>query len=973
MANLDKNSFVAGELSPRARSRTDLVQYGQGCRVLENCLVHPHGGVSNRPGTRYVGATKYPLKKARLIPFQYSTEAAYMIEAGDYYFRFWVNNARLEDGGSPVEIETPWDENDIFQLQWTQEADVQYLVHPDWNPRKHSRTSLVMFSLDEVTWNAGRAPLGPFNLDTTNKLVTNVAGTTYDRRITITNDAFVAADVGRVFYARNTSQKRASFYLVRQIVSAKIIEADDLHQDPASQHPTDTDLWALGLFSEGYGCNTITFHEGRLWFGGFKRQVDGIAGSVSDDFENFEIESPDPDVDDAGNADKAIFRRMVSNQVNAVNSLRSTSDTLIALTSGAEFRVRGDNEDSLTPSGTVVKFVSGRGSSQVPGVVVDDSLFFIQRSNTVLRKFGIHPDTLNLTSRNFSILSDHLLRTGGGITTLVHQAEPLGMLWMARKDGQGVSWTFEAEQQVSGPSRHIYGGSYLGGHAVVESYGVLEGQAPLNSRSDQTGFDGPITGSMTSPGFEAGSLTGWTTATGTWAAVASVGGVVPQEGSYLADNTSATADAEIYKDFDLTGLSGFNTILVEEGLTTLDVSIWITQYAAAEAQFIVEALNNAGESIAILYDTGAFVPTTNTWVEYADTGLELPPTTRTIRFRCIGSPTLATPAAGACFDNLTATVTQTPIVIDANTDGNADQLWQITKRTIDGSTVRYIEYMEVPWNEGTDTADETEEGREARRDRVDTAFFVDSGLSLDVPLQISDITRANPAVVTTVETHGLSNGDRVRLRNISGMTEVNQGQFIIANKTAYTFELTDLSGDDVDATAYGTFEATEDAAAYQEVQVLSGLEHLEGQEVALLVDGATHPPRVVSSGSVALARWGSLAHVGLPYVCEGETMGAFTSGSTGVDIGDPVKISHVTASMNETIGLKLGRGSNPENWEQIPATPDKMGRSPVPFTGFKKVPLGGRYDDYPSIRFRQELPLPFTLLALYIKYQSFPE
>lgn len=56
-------------------------------------------------------------------------------------------------------------------------------------------------------------------------------------------------------------------------------------------------------------------------------------------------------------------------------------------------------------------------------------------------------------------------------------------------------------------------------------------------------------------------------------------------------------------------------------------------------------------------------------------------------------------------------------------DGGRDQLWMIIRRTIDGETRRYVEFMEAPW-EGED-ADGTE------GDDQEDAFYVDSGLTYD--------------------------------------------------------------------------------------------------------------------------------------------------------------------------------------------------------------------------------------------------
>jgi len=67
---------------------------------------------------------------------------------------------------------------------------------------------------------------------------------------------------------------------------------------------------------------------------------------------------------------------------------------------------------------------------------------------------------------------------------------------------------------------------------------------------------------------------------------------------------------------------------------------------------------------------------------------------------------------------------------------------------------------------------------------------------------ITGITAANPAVVTTSGAHGFTNGDRVWIHSVVGMTEVNDRQFVIANTTSTTFEL--LSENSSGYTAYSS-------------------------------------------------------------------------------------------------------------------------------------------------------------------------
>src|SRR5690349_1578144 len=52
------HSFTSGELSPGLFSRTDLTKYASGCALAKNFYVDPAGGLSNRPGTAFVGRVK---------------------------------------------------------------------------------------------------------------------------------------------------------------------------------------------------------------------------------------------------------------------------------------------------------------------------------------------------------------------------------------------------------------------------------------------------------------------------------------------------------------------------------------------------------------------------------------------------------------------------------------------------------------------------------------------------------------------------------------------------------------------------------------------------------------------------------------------------------------------------------------------------------------------------------------------------
>src|SRR3990170_9071172 len=91
------NNFNAGEISPKIDARSDVAKYYSGCRILLNAYPHVEGGAASVPGTYFINEAKldYP---TRLIPFNFSTIQAYVIQFGNEYIRFYMNDGIIMDG-----------------------------------------------------------------------------------------------------------------------------------------------------------------------------------------------------------------------------------------------------------------------------------------------------------------------------------------------------------------------------------------------------------------------------------------------------------------------------------------------------------------------------------------------------------------------------------------------------------------------------------------------------------------------------------------------------------------------------------------------------------------------------------------------------------------------------------------------------------------------------------------------------------
>ena len=119
-----KTSFAAGELSPLLHARVDLAQYANGAAYLNNFIILPQGGLSNRPGTVSLGDKTYDA--VRLVPFVFSEDDSYVLAFGDGFVdRYSFTGYRERIPGSPYTAAH------LPRLRWLQSADVLYLFHPD--------------------------------------------------------------------------------------------------------------------------------------------------------------------------------------------------------------------------------------------------------------------------------------------------------------------------------------------------------------------------------------------------------------------------------------------------------------------------------------------------------------------------------------------------------------------------------------------------------------------------------------------------------------------------------------------------------------------------------------------------------------------------------------------------------------------------------------------------------------------------
>lgn len=147
-------SFTAGELSPWASSRVDMDLFTRGASRIRNFVITPFGGLCRRPGFAFINEAPANQSKVRLVPFQYSTGDAFILEFSPSLIRFYRDGNILKNNdGTPYTVSTPWLNPDQLHLQ--QINDILYICGATKTPHTLSRYSDKNWQLAPVVWKYG--------------------------------------------------------------------------------------------------------------------------------------------------------------------------------------------------------------------------------------------------------------------------------------------------------------------------------------------------------------------------------------------------------------------------------------------------------------------------------------------------------------------------------------------------------------------------------------------------------------------------------------------------------------------------------------------------------------------------------------------------------------------------------------------------------------------------------------------------
>lgn len=492
-----QSALNAGEISPKLRGRTDLPRYQHGLEQCRNAIPMVWGGAQRTPGTRYVVAAIQD--NVRLIEFPMSIDGAlagYVLEIGDLWMHVHHNGVMVWHL-----LAGPYTEQNHSGIRYAVSANVLYLVHPNYQPRRLYRGATDSdWTLETVPFSAMpmMRPPGSEGIKIT------PSATSGSITLTASADWFVAQHVGLQYQingglvtitavtdathatatVNNAITPPADAHTIKDTLVLDYVPPGD---PPGSEAvPFTFDIEALASFTETTLTTTfpeslpagltitkttvtdqltgtdpdpnwkeqawssyrgwpacITFHEQRMILGSSPTYPTYEWGSKSDDPLNFTIGTLDSD---AWAFNFAAISTSIFHMISA--------DGIATFAGDSELTIRGGSDSPITPSNVQPKSRTPHGSSLVRPVKIGGEIYFVPPSGLKLRGFGYQFSSDSYVAPDVALIADHLISEGGGICCMAYAREPLSLLWVVTNNGGLLSLTLDKEQEVTAWACH---------------------------------------------------------------------------------------------------------------------------------------------------------------------------------------------------------------------------------------------------------------------------------------------------------------------------------------------------------------------------------------------------------------------------------------------------------------------------------------------------------------------------------------
>lgn len=406
-----QNSFTSGELDPKLRGRNDVAAYYSGAGKLRNVLVTPQGGVTRRPGLRFIA--ELPNGPVRLIPFVYSAVEHYLIVVTPSLYTIY------KDGEVMDTVANSLTAAQLPEITWAQTNSTLLIFHQDFSPVYLLREATTTWSAG--TWTLNNIPSYNFASAATTAVLTIrdnssavipftewVPGSTETgAKVTATSGTpFVSGDVGRFIRDSYGGVLKITSYTSDTVVYGTI-----LHEFGVDESTGGIDLGAGEWTFEDSSISATagwprcgTFYQGRLWMASTTTLPNSVWGSRVNDEEDFQTWNPEL-------ADSGIFLTAGGGIQSSFHWMHAGKHLFILSDTG-EYYIPVGNTEPITPENASLTRNASYGSEpNVSPAEIDGSLVFLRKGgkSVIMSSYNFADGGYNQT--DLSLLASHLLNS----------------------------------------------------------------------------------------------------------------------------------------------------------------------------------------------------------------------------------------------------------------------------------------------------------------------------------------------------------------------------------------------------------------------------------------------------------------------------------------------------------------------------------------------------------------------------------
>lgn len=247
------------------------------------------------------------------------------------------------------------------------------------------------------------------------------------------------------------------------VVAANIINggAGYLSAPTVVFSPTGATATATLGFASNGNPSVPSFFQQRLVLAGPSGAPATFYMSQPGSYFNFNVTDP-------VRADNSITETLVSNTLESIKSIVSSTSGMLVLTDKSSWLINGGGSGvAVSPTAIVATRQSGVGASDVPPIIANYDVLYVGSKGSTIRDLAYNIYFNVFTGTDISITSSHLFY-GFTITEWAYAEAPFYVVWAIRNDGVMLTLTFLKEQEFVGWSHQVTDGLFKSVCAVTE-------------------------------------------------------------------------------------------------------------------------------------------------------------------------------------------------------------------------------------------------------------------------------------------------------------------------------------------------------------------------------------------------------------------------------------------------------------------------------------------------------------------------